>query len=118
VTVAAKKYQVSATMIVAKVDNGEQYLRRGAFLPSGVDEKEAKRLLAAGLVEEAPVDNGDAGQTPVVIPDGDPSTDWTVPQLQAYAKQHERDLGGARTKGDILTALAASATPPGDPAND
>jgi hypothetical protein len=47
---------------------------------------------------------------PVVIPEGDPSDDWKVDQLKAYAKEHEVDLDGATKKDDILAAISAAAS--------
>lgn len=39
------------------------------------------------------------------IPEGDPSEDWKVDQLKAYAEREGVDLGGATKKADILTAV-------------
>lgn len=41
---------VTATMIVAKTGNTEQYFDRGVVLPEIVDAKERQRLLKAGLI--------------------------------------------------------------------
>lgn len=54
---AKKRYQVTATMIVAKVpgaQGGEVYLRRGRILPDSVEAAEVKRLIGLGLVGVAP----------------------------------------------------------------
>jgi hypothetical protein len=51
------RYQVAATMIVAKVpgaQGGETYLRQGQFLPSNVSKTECERLLGLGLITEVP----------------------------------------------------------------
>lgn len=40
--------------------------------------------------------------------DGEPSDSWTVPQLQAYAKREEINLGEATRKADILAAIKAA----------
>lgn len=51
---AAKRYRVTATMVVVKIagaQGGETYLRRGRVLPSTVAAAEVKRLVDRGLVE-------------------------------------------------------------------
>lgn len=42
---------VTATLIVAKTGNTEQYFEKGAILPQGVSATERKRLVAVGLVK-------------------------------------------------------------------
>jgi hypothetical protein len=49
-------------------------------------------------------------------PDGSPSEAWTVPQLVAYAKDHEIDLGEATKKADVLVAIKAAEAGDGNPA--
>lgn len=53
----------------------------------------------------------------VEIPEGDPADGWTVPQLKAFAESKSIDLGKAKTKPEILAALAVavSSTPPSAP---
>lgn len=41
----------------------------------------------------------------VEIPDGDPSTAWKIDQLKAYAARNDIDLGEAKKKDEILSAL-------------
>ncbi|WKN47149.1 hypothetical protein [Nocardioides sp. Arc9.136] len=57
-----------------------------------------------------------AGQA---YPDGDPTTDWKVAQLEAYAAEHDINLTGATTKAEsvalITEALAATQNPTGTP---
>lgn len=48
-----------------------------------------------------------AGDTEADYPEGDPTSSWKAGQLKAYAADHGIDLGGARTKDDILTAIEA-----------
>lgn len=51
----AKRYGVTAVMIVAKVpgaQGGESYFRRNRILPEAVPAKEIRRLLGLGLIEE------------------------------------------------------------------
>lgn len=48
---------VTATLIVAKTGDTEQYFEKGAVLPAGVSAQERKRLVEAGvvaLVKESP----------------------------------------------------------------
>ncbi len=42
---------------------------------------------------------------PVVIPEGDPSDDWTVKQIDAYAEREGIDLGEASKKGEKLAVI-------------
>jgi len=44
----------------------------------------------------------------VTVPEGDPSDDWTVKQLDAYAADHGIDLSGASNKTEKLEAIVAS----------
>lgn len=46
-------------------------------------------------------------------PDGEPTKDWKVDELKAWAKANDRDLTGATTKPDIQAALGVAT---GDPA--
>jgi len=48
----------------------------------------------------------DDGKAPAVIPDGDPVESWTVDQLKAYAERESIDLGDAKKKDDLLSAIA------------
>jgi len=43
-------YIVTATQMVAKLDNSERYFEKGDVLPAGVSNAECKRLVAAGVV--------------------------------------------------------------------
>jgi membrane protein involved in colicin uptake len=52
---ATASHRVAATLIVAKTDSGETYLRKGAVLPAGVGAAERKRLVGLGLVEQVKV---------------------------------------------------------------
>lgn len=63
-------------------------------------------LLPAGVTDKAPKSDDD-----VKIPDGDPSEDWTVPQLTAWATKQEPpvDLGGATKKDDIVAIVVKPA---------
>ena len=39
------------------------------------------------------------------FPDGDPSDDWKVDELRAWADAHDVDLDDAKKKADILAAI-------------
>ncbi len=45
------------------------------------------------------------------FPTGDPSDKWTVPQLVAYAKAHQIDIGDAKKKDEVWAALKPGGTP-------
>ncbi|WP_280454782.1 hypothetical protein [Nocardia brasiliensis] len=71
------------------------------------------RLNKPQVLEPAPAaDTGEAEPEPAPFPEGEPSTSWTVPQLQAFAEAKGVDLGDAKLKADIL-ALIVAANPPG-----
>ncbi|MFF2621295.1 hypothetical protein [Oerskovia jenensis] len=59
-------------------------------------------------------------ETTTDVPAGDPAESWTVPQLTAWAKAHEVDLAGAKTKAEIVAVVVPKPTtpPPADPAGD
>lgn len=44
-------------------------------------------------------------------PLGDPSDKWTIAQLKAYAADHDKDLGGAKSKDEIWNAIRPGGTP-------
>ena len=39
------------------------------------------------------------------FPDGDPSDDWKVDELRAWADAHDVDLDDAKKKADIIAAI-------------
>ena len=45
---------------------------------------------------------------PIEFPEGDPSMDWKLAQLTAYATIHGLELGDAKTKAELLAVI----TPP------
>lgn len=47
-------------------------------------------------------------QAPVRIPDGDPSTAWTVAELEAYATREAIDLTDAKNKSDRVAAIESA----------
>jgi hypothetical protein len=58
--------------------------------------------VAAALDSEwVDADTADAVQ----VPDGEPNTAWKIDQLKAYAVEHDVDLGEAKKKDEILSAL-------------
>lgn len=44
---------------------------------------------------------------PVEIPAGEPTTEWTVPQVDKYAADNKVDLGEAKNKGEKLPLIVA-----------
>lgn len=53
-------------------------------------------------------------ETETEVPEGAPAESWTVPQLTAWAKAHDVDLGGAKTKPEILAVVIAPKNPTPD----
>lgn len=87
-------HTVTAALVVAHVSGRVQHFYHGDVLPPNVDEESLENLKSLGFVEEQKSD--------------DPDTTWTVPDLKAFAVEHEIDLGDATKKADILAALAAA----------
>lgn len=50
-------------------------------------------------------------ETETEVPDGAPAESWTVPQLTAWAKAHDVDLGGAKTKPEIVAVVVPAKSP-------
>jgi hypothetical protein len=48
-------------------------------------------------------------ESPVEIPEGEPTDKWAVSEIKAYAAREGIDLGDARNKGEYLTAIADKA---------
>jgi len=116
---AAKRYVVTATLIVVRLrgaQGGEVYLKGGKFLPSTVDEAEAERLSNLGLVGEVEVSEEAAPLEPQVPPaaraqfasDEVPSDKWNVAQLDAYALEHSIDVTTASNKAEKLSLILAA----------
>ncbi len=63
-------------------------------------------LLPHGVGKSKGGASASTADEPVEIPDGEPSDDWTVKQIDAYASREGFDLGDASNKGDKLAAVA------------
>ena len=66
-------------------------------------------LLPDDVVEFKPA----KADPPVEIPEGEPGEKWTVAQIDAYAAEHEVDLGGASKKDEKLALIVADFKDPG-----
>ena len=84
-----------------------QIIDEGAVLPAGVEQDQIDRLVRRGLVK--------AVDTDPEIPDGEPSASWSIKQLKAFADREGIDLDGARSKQQLLAALAPNPDPDDDP---
>lgn len=49
-----------------------------------------------------------ASTEPVTIPDGDPTDEWKVAEIDAYVERESIDVGGATKKDDKLAAIASA----------
>lgn len=83
-----------------------RFLEEGAIVPEeGVHQKVLDHLVSVGLIEEF---------EPEFEPEPEPDAEAfdlgkaTVDELKAYAAEHEIDLAGATSKGDIKAAIAAA----------
>ena len=82
----------------------KHYVRSDAEVGSehDVDEALAQRLITRGVAEEVK-------PKPAAPPKSEtPDDTWTVKELQAFAEEHEIDLGDASKKADILAAIEAA----------
>ena len=87
-------HKVISPLVSIKDPAGKNtYFYEGATVPDGFDSKDVDRLVEVGMLEEIQVE-------------GDPSDAWTVKQLRAHAEAEGIDLGDAKTKADILSALS------------
>lgn len=102
---AEKNYSVIAPLVIARTAEGDLYLYQGVPVPSTVGDDEIKRLVKGEFIaaDKAPEPSQ---STPVEIPAGDPTAEWTVKQLTAFAKDKGIDLGDARNKDDIFAVVA------------
>lgn len=95
-------------------------VRRGDVIPQGVAQSLLDSLEARGLIEKVEIpDTAEAAAgTPAnadgaeEIPEGDPTESWTGKQLKAYAIKHEINLGKAKSKPDMIAAIAAAKQSP------
>lgn len=68
-------------------------------------------IVPEGTAAEAGLIDGEPVVEAPVTGEGEPSLDWTVAQLLAFAQVHAIDLGGATKKADILAAIQAAQAP-------
>lgn len=57
---------------------------------------------------EKPGHVADVAEAVPEYPEGDPSEDWKVDELTAYAEAHDISLGGATKKADMVAAIEAA----------
>jgi len=92
---------VITPLVIARAQGGtDVYLYRGAPVPESIPAAEVKRLVAEGFIEPLP-----EVEVEPPFPEGDPTADWKVAQLTAYAAAKSIDLDGATKKEDILAKL-------------
>ncbi|UOQ58560.1 hypothetical protein MUN78_06980 [Leucobacter allii] len=95
-------------------------VRRGDVIPQGVAQDHLDSLETRGLIEKVEIPDtaeDSAGTTAKTdgaeeIPEGDPAESWTGKQLKAYAVKHEINLGKAKSKPDMIAAIAAAKQAP------
>lgn len=73
----------------------------GVSFVDGVGETDDANALAYFTRHGYDVDAVEAA-----YPDGAPSDEWKLPELLAWAADHNVDLGGAKKKADILAVVA------------
>lgn len=108
-------YIVTGPAVTVNVAGELRYLYRGAPVPNAVKAADIAGLVDLGLVAPATVvvvDEDATGTEAVVIPDGEPNKEWSVKALQQYGARENREIPkSAKTKDDILAALAKVADP-------
>lgn len=106
-------YVVKGAAVVLPTKGGsERYLYRGAPVDADAYTDEGiKHALDVGLIAEATDAKAATESKPVEIPEGEPSKDWTVAQLDAYAQKAGIDLGQAKNKDDKIAAIEAAKAP-------
>jgi hypothetical protein len=57
--------------------------------------------------KKAPKDGEKAPAAPVQIPTGEPTDDWTIPQIDKYVADNSVDLGDAKKKDQKLPLIVA-----------
>ncbi|TFC92046.1 MULTISPECIES: hypothetical protein [Cryobacterium] len=75
----------------------------GVVFTDGVGETKDEAALAYFGRQGYTIEEGAAEA--VVIPEGEPSLEWTAAQLKAYAVSKDIDLGDAKNKPDVLAKL-------------
>jgi len=105
----AKQFIVTSPLVIAKSADGDRYLYQGAVVPDDISDDEVARLNEGGFLEELKSDEPET----VTIPEGDPSDEWTVKQLEAFAVGKSIDLKGMTDKPSKLTAILSAITAPG-----
>lgn len=89
----------------------------GLDFVAGVAEVESLSDAARTVIaEHGYTVEGKATPPEVTIPEGEPTGDWNVPQLKAYAESKSIDLGDAKKKDEILAVLTAAAKAAADKA--
>lgn len=111
---------ISPLATVTLSDGSVHYLSRGAIIPKGVSKENVAHLIAVGVVAEEDVleveqttegvkDASKVNETDVVIPDGEPTLDWKVDALKAWAVRENVELpSSAKTKPEILDVFASA----------
>jgi hypothetical protein len=104
----SKKYIVTAPTVAVTVAGALRYVERGSILPEEVDEEHIKALVGLDFIKKVDVADEDGESAEVTVPDGDPSDKWTGAQLKLYADNKGVELGTAKSKAEILAAIAAA----------
>ena len=96
-------YIVSGPAAVVQVGDVHRYLETGAPVPEGATKASIDHLTAVGLITEV----DDVATEPT---DAGPKSidDMKVDELKAYAAEKDINLGDAKTKDAILTAIRAA----------
>lgn len=107
-----------APSLFLEVNGVGRYFFRGTEVPEeGLDPNVVRKLESLGHIGPREVEGGVVLE--IEIPEGEPTSKWTVAQVDAYALREGIDLAGLATKAEKLRLLAdvretEAAPPPGD----
>ncbi|ERG63533.1 hypothetical protein L332_03585 [Agrococcus pavilionensis RW1] len=93
-----------------RLDGQWDYGRQGETVDVHEDDLERFDRLNPAEPEAKAVEAAADGESRD-FPEGEPSEEWKVDELKAYAAAREVDLGGATKKADMLAAIEAAAKP-------
>jgi hypothetical protein len=93
---------VLASALFVAVNGVDVFLYRGTPVPEGIDPELLEGMLERGDVGTPPDEDA---VTLAKAPEGDPSTSWTVAQLDAYIAEHGVAVDGRATKAAKVAAI-------------
>lgn len=91
------QYVVETATTAVDVTGRQRHLQPGGVVPDNLPAATVARLIEGQYITESRS-----------LPEGEPSTDWTSKQLDAYALERSIDLAGAKSKPEKVAAIQAA----------